>query len=69
MKRLLEDMEAIFGHDITCLEGEDRDDVSFESWLADCAFGQLIGHDAALGHRVPFRMPGRSYPAVDTDPE
>jgi len=28
-----EDMEAIFGDDITGLEGEDRDDVTFESWL------------------------------------
>ena len=27
-------MEAIFGDDITGLEGEDRDDVTFESWLA-----------------------------------
>jgi hypothetical protein len=30
-----EDMEAIFGDDITGLEGEDRDDVTFESWLAE----------------------------------
>jgi hypothetical protein len=30
-----EDMEAIFGDDITGLEGEDRDDVAFESWLAE----------------------------------
>ena len=35
MKRLLEDMEAIFGDDITGLAGEDRDDVTFESWLAE----------------------------------
>jgi hypothetical protein len=35
VKRLLEDMEAIFGDDITGLEGEDRDDVTFECWLAD----------------------------------
>jgi hypothetical protein len=27
--------EAIFGDDITGLEGEDRDDVTFESWLAE----------------------------------
>jgi hypothetical protein len=31
VKRLLKDMEAIFGDDITGLEGEDRDDVTFES--------------------------------------
>jgi hypothetical protein len=30
-----EDMEAIFGDDITGLEGEDRDGVTFESWLAE----------------------------------
>jgi hypothetical protein len=30
-----EDMEAIFGDDISGLEGEDRDDVTFESWLAE----------------------------------
>jgi hypothetical protein len=35
VKRLLEDMEAILGDDITGLEGEDRDDVTFESWLAE----------------------------------
>jgi hypothetical protein len=35
VKRLLEDMEAIFGDDITGLEGEDGDDVTFESWLAE----------------------------------
>jgi hypothetical protein len=29
------DMEAIFGDDITGLEIEDRDDVTFESWLAE----------------------------------
>ena len=28
-------MEAIFGDYITGLEGEDRDDVTFESWLAE----------------------------------
>jgi hypothetical protein len=31
VKRLLEDMEAIVGGDITGLEGQDRDDVTFES--------------------------------------
>jgi hypothetical protein len=42
VKRLLEDMEAIFGDDITGLEGEDRDDVTFESWLADMlSWGRL----------------------------
>ena len=30
-----EDMEANFGDDITGLEGEDRDRVTFESWLAE----------------------------------
>ena len=30
-----EDMEAIFGDDITGLEVEDRDDVTFEAWLAE----------------------------------
>ena len=30
-----EDMEAIFGDDITGLEGEDRDSVTFEYWLAE----------------------------------
>ena len=30
-----EDMEAFFGDDITGLEVEDRDDVTFESWLAE----------------------------------
>ena len=34
-----EDMEAIFGDDITGLEGEDRDDVTFESWLAEMSLG------------------------------
>jgi len=29
VKPLLEDMEAIFGDDITGLEGEDRDRVTF----------------------------------------
>jgi hypothetical protein len=29
------DMKAIFGDDITGLEVEDRDDVTFESWLAE----------------------------------
>ena len=34
-----EDMEAIFGDDITGLEVEDREEITFESWLAamiDC---------------------------------
>jgi hypothetical protein len=35
VKPLLEDIEAIFGDDITRLECEDRDDVTFESWLAE----------------------------------
>ena len=30
-----EGMEANFGDDITGLEGEDRDRVTFESWLAE----------------------------------
>ena len=30
-----EDMEAIFDDDITGLEVEDRDHVTFESWLAE----------------------------------
>jgi hypothetical protein len=30
-----EDMDGIFGDDITGLEVEDRDDVTFESWLAE----------------------------------
>jgi hypothetical protein len=30
-----EDMEAIFGDDITGLEGDDRDGVKFEPWLAE----------------------------------
>ena len=28
-------MEGIFGDDITGLEGEDRDSVTFEYWLAE----------------------------------
>jgi hypothetical protein len=35
VKRLLEDMEAIFGDDITGLEGQDRADITFESRLAE----------------------------------
>ena len=30
-----EDMEGIFGDDITGLEVEDRDDVTFGPWLAE----------------------------------
>jgi hypothetical protein len=41
-------MEAIFGDDITGLEGEDRDDVTFESWLAemiDCRYWRVYEDD------------------------
>jgi hypothetical protein len=46
-----EDMEAIFGDDITGLEVEDRDDVTFESWLTDMlSWGRL--HRNRQGRRV-----------------
>jgi len=34
-RRTEEDMEGIFGGDITGLEVEDRDSVTFEYWLAE----------------------------------
>lgn len=43
-----EDMQAIFGDDITGLEKEDREEITFESWLAamlDCGRYSRIYED------------------------
>ena len=43
-----EDTEAIFGDDITGLEEEDREEITFESWLAamiDCGRYSRIYED------------------------